>query len=347
MRALLALIAAAVLIVGAPAVALADPGQGDGSGTSSGSVTISLLDVATSLKDDPRANIYITDNVPPGKTITHQVRVTNNTGAPATLDVYAGSAKIVDSAFTPENRGVDTALTSWIALDKSELQLDDGQSEDVTVTIAVPADAPEVEQFGVIWASTQPASATGDQVQVVSRVGVRVYLSVGEGNGPPSDFAIASLTPQRDADGNATVVANVENTGGRAIDVSGTLDLTDGPGGLTANTVSAKTTTIVPGDGGEVVFALPNSASLPAGPWQGVVKLESGFNKHDSSVKITFPDKGIGDSVSESSSMSWGAILGVIAALALVIAAGFFVISRRRAAAHAGHSDSSPGAELP
>ncbi|MCJ0906109.1 DUF916 domain-containing protein [Rhodococcus sp. ARC_M6] len=347
MRALLALMAAAVLIVGAPAVALADPGQGDGSGASSGSVTISLLDVASSLKDDPRANIYITDNVPPGKTITHQVRVTNNTGAPASLDVYAGSAKIVDSAFTPENRGVDTALTSWIALDKSELQLDDGQSEDVTVAIAVPADAPEVEQFGVIWASTQPASAPGDQVQVVSRVGVRVYLSVGEGNGPPSDFTIASLTPQRDADGNATVVANVENTGGRAIDVSGTLDLTDGPGGLTANTVSAKTTTIVPGDGGEVVFALPNSASLPAGPWQGVVKLESGFNKHDSSVEITFPDKGIGDSVSESSSMPWGAILGVIAALVLVVAAAFFVIRRRRTAAHAAHSDSSQGAELP
>lgn len=346
MRALLALLAAVLLMIGAPAVVFAAPG--DGGDEPSGSVTIALLDVANSLKDDPRANVYITDNVPPGQTMTHQVRVTNNTGAPAILDVYAGPAKIVDGAFTPENRGEETVLTSWISIEKPVLSLDDGQSEDVTVTIAVPADAPEVEQYGVIWASTQPASEGDEQIQVVSRVGVRVYLSVGEGNGPPSDFAITDLTPQRDADGNAALVANVNNTGGRAIDVSGSLDLTGGPGGLTANTVSAQTTTIAPGEGGEVVFALPDSASLPAGPWQAAVNLESGFNKHDSSAEITFPDEGVGEAVGESGSLSGGAIAGIVVAVIVVLGGLAYLLIRRRSAAgaHEARSNDSQGADL-
>lgn len=330
MRSFLTLsIASLLLSVFGTATAAANPGEA--ADASSGSITIALLDVASELADDPRANVYITDNVPPGRTITHHVRVTNRTGADAVLDVYAGPAKIVDGTFTPQDRGDTNPLTSWIGLDKNGLALADGQSEDVAVTITVPEDAPEVEQYGVIWASTQPKADT-DGVQVVSRVGVRVYLSVGAGNGPPSDFAIANLIPQRDADGNATIVAEVHNNGGRAVDLNGSLDLANGPGGLTARTVPAQTVTVGPGGTGEVAFVVPKSATLPAGPWEAAVKLESGFNRHDSAASITFPDRGVGESVGASNSgwpiAAWIAL--VTAVLLAVSAIGLYVVRHRR-----------------
>ena len=338
MRSLFALSIASLLLLvfGVNTTANAAPDGSDDA--SSGSITIALLDVATDLRDDPRANVYITDNVPPGNTITHHVRVTNHTGADAALDVYAGPAKIADGTFTPEERGETSALTSWITLDKAGLTLADGESDDVTVTIAVPKDAPETEQYGVIWASTQPNPGT-DGVQVVSRVGIRTYLSVGAGNGPPSDFTISEVTPKRDADGNATVVAAVHNTGGRAVDLTGSLDLTNGPGGLTAQTVSAQTVTVGPGGDGKVSFTVPNSATLPAGPWQAAVKLASGFDKHDIATSITFPDKGIGETVGASDGRSIGAWVGVaLAVLVVALAVAAYVMRNRRGNAGTGAS---------
>lgn len=343
MRSLPALaIASLLLVLGAVPAAVAAPGETDEA--PSGSVTIALLDVATDLKHDPRANVYITDNVPPGKTITHHVRVTNDTGAEASLDVYAGPATIVDGAFTPQSRGDTSALTSWITVDKPEVRLADGQSDDVTVTIAVPNDAPEIEQYGVIWASTQPRAAAVGEVDLVSRVGVRVYLSVGEGNGPPSDFTITSVTPQRDADGSATVVAAVDNTGGRAVDLNGTVDLSDGPGGLTVNTIAAQTVTVSPGDGNKVTFTIPNSSALPAGPWEAKVKLESGFNKHDVSASVTFPDKGVGATADTTSSgwpvVAWiGIAIGILAA---ALALAWYVLRNRRGTGTPVSSVASP-----
>ncbi|WP_194860970.1 hypothetical protein [Dietzia sp. SYD-A1] len=295
-----------------------------------GSIRISLMDIPADRVDDPRARSYIVDNIPPGESISRRVQVTNDTGAPATLDVYAGPAEIRDGAFVPRPRGETNPLSSWVELSADEVTLDNGQSAEVLVTITVPEDAPEVEQYGAVWVSTRPAAAEGEeQIQQVSRVGVRLYVSVGEGNGPPSDFQIESLTPQRDAEGNAAVAVRVQNTGGRAVDVSGDLTLGDGPGGLTAQAMSASTVTIPPGDGGEVMFVIPSSVEFPAGPWQATADLESGWAQHSISSEITFPDQGVGETSDGDGGWPiglWGALIaGLLAATALAL-----ILLRRR-----------------
>lgn len=63
------------------------------------------------------------------------------------------------------------------------------------------------------------------------RVGIRLYVLVGAGNPPAADFAVESLTAARSADGLPVVRAAVRNTGGRALDLSGTLRLVAGPTG--------------------------------------------------------------------------------------------------------------------
>ncbi|WFR72844.1 hypothetical protein P9209_02770 [Prescottella defluvii] len=329
LRSLLALLAATLLAVGIPASAIAEPDQPAGA-VLDGSIGIRLVDAPVELKDDPRALRYIVDNLPPGTTITRHVMVSDNTGAPAKIDVYAGPARIADGAFVLQEPGEKNALTSWTTVDQPTLELDNGQQAEVAVTIAVPKDAPEVEQYAVIWASHKTPATDGSGITNESRVGVRVYLSVGPGNGPPADFTISSLTPRRGPDGTASVVASVTNTGGRAVDLAGTLNLSGGPGGLSAGPIDGQVATIAPGENGEVAIAVPDSAALPAGPWKADVKLESGIVKHDMSATVTFPDKGDGESVGASDSTSWPLILGIVVAVLVVAGLGAYLVIRRR-----------------
>lgn len=324
LRSLLTFLAAALVAVGVPTSALAAPDQA----APDGSIGVRLLDAPVALKDDPRALRYIVDNLPPGTTITRHVMVSNDTGAPAQIDVYAGAARIADSAFTLGEPGETNALSSWISVDRPTVDLADGEQAEVAVTIAVPQDAPEVEQYAVIWASHKAPASNG--VTNESRVGVRVYLSVGPGNGPPADFTISSLTPRRGADGLASVVASVTNTGGRAVDLAGRLNLSGGPGGLSAGPIDSAVATIAPGEAGEVVIAVPDSAALPAGPWKADVTLESGIIKHDTSATLTFPDKGDGESVGASDSTSWPLIGGIVVAVLAVAGVGGYLVVRKR-----------------
>jgi hypothetical protein len=174
-------------------------------------------------------------------------------------------------------------------MDQESAVLEAGAALQVPVTIAVPGDASEGERYGVIWAETE---STGDgQVQQVSRVGIRVYLSVGPGGEPASDFRIESLQARRLDDGSVRVVASVENTGGRALDLEGSLRLKEGPGGLSAGPFdTAESTTLEPGGVGEVVVDL--AADLPAGPWRAVMTLRSGQLERSAQATLTFPDQG-------------------------------------------------------
>ncbi len=108
-----------------------------------------------------------------------------------------------------------------------------------TVTIAVPARASAGEQYGVVWAEVSAPPPPGGGIGATNRVGVRMYLSVGAGGEPASDFEVSALQGQRAADGSPVVVATVRNTGARALDLGGELRLANGPGGLSAGPISA------------------------------------------------------------------------------------------------------------
>ena len=108
------------------------------------------------------------------------------------------------------------------------------------MTIAVPIDAAPGERYAVVWAETRSTPSEGGITQV-NRVGIRIYLAIGAGGPPAADFTIDSLTAIRSADGRPMVVATVHNTGGRALDMSGTLELSAGPGGLSAGSVPGRT----------------------------------------------------------------------------------------------------------
>jgi len=255
------------------------------------SVGIRLVDVPVAAQADPRAHAYILDRIAPGTTITRRVEVQNNTLTAQSVRVYTGSAAITAGVFTVSGTGAaPTDLTTWATVAPPRLEMAPGQRTDAMVTIAVPPDAPEAENYGVVWAEITSPASPGTSTQV-SRVGVRIYLAVGPGNGPPAAFGVAGLTAGRSPQGDPMVTAMVTNTGGRAVDVSGILTLAGGPGGLTLAPVPVvRPVTLAPGTSAEVTAV--TDRALPAGPWDATLALHSGLTTGEATGQVTFPAVG-------------------------------------------------------
>ena len=286
MRRLLASLAVAGAFVAPATPAYSASGQSAPSANKHPGLGIQLLEAPTALAKDPRAHIYIIDHLAPDTTIQRKVQVNNGTAKPLDISLYAAGSDIKDGVWSPFSGHQQDELSQWTSVEPSSLHLDAGQSAVVQTTIDVPADAASGERYAVIWAESQiPGSGP---VREVARAGVRVYLSVGKGGAPPTDFRIDSLSGARTKDGHPEVLAQVHNTGGRAIDISGSLKLTDGPGGLTAGPFAAKLgTTLAPGQSEPVTVVLDKS--LPAGPWNARIVLQSDLTKRAAKATITFP----------------------------------------------------------
>lgn len=261
-----------------------------------GGIGVQLLDIPAATQNDPRAQVYIVDRLAPGVKIQRRILVQNNSNSAQSVRIYPGAATIEAGNFIGGNDPAVNELTTWTAVDQPQLELLAGEAVEVMVTITVPLDAPESEQYAAVWAEVRSAPAEGTNIIQASRVGIRIYLSVGPGNGAPTNFSITSLSAARDVNGNPTLTTLVTNTGGRAIDITGELTLADGPAGLSAGPFPAQqSTTVAPGGQQNVVFTL--DAGLPNGPWEAQLKLKTGLVEREAVATVTFPDTGQGETI--------------------------------------------------
>jgi hypothetical protein len=314
----------------APAVAF---GPGLSAQTSTEQVGIRLLEAPEERVDDPRARQYVIDHLNPTNEITRRFEVSNQTSERKTIKLYAGSAQISEDRFVADDGEGSGDLIKWTTVTPSELDLASGASGEGTVTIDVPANAADGERYGVVWAEL-PASETPSGVTLVNRVGVRIYLSVGDGDEPESDFEIEEFVAARANDGRPVMRAQVHNTGGRALDLSGELNLEDGPGSLSAGPFPVELgTTLAPGDRAPAVVLL--DPELPNGPWTARIKITSGELTKSATARITFPDTP-GESAQpvEANTVTGtagGLALAGIAGVLLLTAIGLiFLVARRR-----------------
>lgn len=273
---LAALLSLAALTVPAASAVEGQPGLG-----------IRLLDAPVDRRDDPRAQVYVVDHLAPGGTITRRVEVVNGTDQPLTARVYAGAAQVVEGTFSGLPAGAPGELVDWTTLDRSSVTLAPRARAVVKVVVAVPDDASPGERYGAVWAELPPA---GSGVAQVNRVGVRLYVSVGEGGEPASDFTVESLQASRRDDGRPVVTAQVRNTGGRALDMRGELRLTDGPGGLSAGPFPATVGTTL-GIGATAPVEVVLDKAIDGGPWLATITMRSGLLVRRAEARITFPDE--------------------------------------------------------
>jgi hypothetical protein len=291
-----------------------------------GGIGVRLLDAPTDCADDPRAHVYIVDHLAPGATIVRHVEVSNTTTAPRRVSMYAAGARVDSDGFDVEPGRTGDELTSWVTVAPGAVEVPARTAATVTVTVRVPRRATAGERFGVVWAEPAPPALPG-QVTVVNRVGVRLYLDIGPGGEPPTDFAISGVAAGRGVDGGLYVAATVRNTAERALDMLGSLRLVDGPAGLTTPVVAVPSGRTI-GKGASARLVIPVTASLPLGPWTAHLELSSGLVHHTATVRLLFPA-----SPGEHPGLRLGpsVLLVVLSAGggAVVVLAGFILVTRR------------------
>ncbi|MER5433701.1 peptidase [Streptomyces sp. NPDC002588] len=320
----------AVVLVAAAFAAATSTSPSAATTTDPGVVGVRLVDIPASLADDPRAHHYIVDNLLPGTTIKRRVEVSNSSASKAHVDLYPGAAHIVRGAFVGESGRAKSELTTWTTLDHRSLDVPAHSTARATVTMTVPKDAAPGERYGVVWA--QISGGRGGSITLVNRTGIRAYLSVGGKNPPPSDFTADTMTAERDASGRAVVLAQIHNTGGRALDLSGTLRLSKVSGSLSAGPYAVQLgTTLAPRQSEPVKVLVTDQVA--DGPWKATLELKSGLVEKTYHARITFPHKPGASAPSATwveSASSFPVLLGGLMALLLAAAVPIGVIRHRR-----------------
>jgi hypothetical protein len=314
------------IAAGGQVAATADVPSPAPSAVASGGVGLRLVDVPAATRDDPRAALYIVDHLPRGAAIHRRVQVSNTSTSPVQISLYTAAASIARGVFVGAEARTANDLSTWTSVNPGLLTLPRGGTADVTVTIAVPKDAAPGESYGALWAEARaPSSPQG--VTEVNRVGLRLYISVGSGGAPAPDFTIESLTAERSAEGLPVVLAKVRNSGGRALDMSGSLALAlvGGPGGLNAGPYPATLGTTLAIKDTEIV-RVTLDRRVPAGPWSARMTLRSGLLERTEQATLTFPETGDSVTVDTRSSPPWFAY----GALAALIGGVVVVVTRRR-----------------
>lgn len=181
-----------------------------------GSIGVQLRDVPTTARLDPRARLYIVDHVAPGSVLNRRIQVSNTTAAKTRVAIYPAAATIAKGSFVGSDGHTRNELSTWTSVRPDSSAIPAGGRRTAVVTIKVPHDAAPGERYGVVWAETRAPPPPGGGITQVSRVGIRIYLSVGPGGPPAADFTIASLTAKRSSDDRPMVLVTVHNTGGRA-----------------------------------------------------------------------------------------------------------------------------------
>jgi hypothetical protein len=295
-----------------------------------GSFGVRLVDVPVSEANNPRALRYIIDYLPTGTVIHRRILIENEEAKTAHFTVYAAAAHIVGGLFVGDAGATRDELTTWVSVQHPVVTLAAGASVMDMITVKVPRGATRGEQYGVIWvqqAAKVRTQNTKSSVTEVARVGVRMYVAVGRGGAPPSSFDITSLTGHRTVAGQPTIVAHVNNTGGRAIDLSGTVRLADGPGNTSSGPFrTQKIVTLAPGQSWNLTFAAPKS--LPDGSWRATVTLTSGLTTATATATVRLAPAVATQAA--LSAMQWiGLSLGGLV-LVLVIVMGRYALQHRR-----------------
>jgi hypothetical protein len=299
------------LLLACPLAATADPADPD----DPGSIGIGLVPDADS-SPDPRSRMYIVDHVAPGTEVRREIMVQNASPRPQHVELYASAAEIDGEAFVAVVERGGNDLSEWTTLERPSLDLEPGETERVGVTIAVPRTASEGERYAAVLAEVaSPATETG-ALQQVNRVGIRVYLSVGPGGEPPTDFTIDDLEVHVPARGGWPVLrAQVTNAGERALDLSGEATLRREGGTITAGPfTTTAVVSVAPGGSGTVDIVLDEP--LPGGAWHAEATLRSGDVERTAEARVQLPDFE-GPQRSDRSGMVAGLIAGLVVAVAL------------------------------
>ncbi|WP_329104022.1 DUF916 domain-containing protein [Micromonospora sp. NBC_01699] len=329
------LAAVAVLTVTVPVPPAGAVSRAPNGDDEDGRISIRLLDIPAARVQDPRARTYIIDHLKPGATINRRIEVRNSSSEQRKIELYAAGASIEESVFVGADGRTANELSDWIGVEVPSVDLAPNSKKLVRVTITVPETASAGERYAAVWAQVTRPPSDDSNVGQIRRVGVRVYLDIGTGGEPATDFRVDGLAFGPPAGQWPVVTAEVHNTGGRALDMAGTLTLAHSSGTLRAGPFDvASGVSILPGQSGQVHVVLDQP--LPDGRWDARLVLLSGTVERVTEATLTLPAP-VGAIVAEPDGRSAPVLaIGAGLLLAVVVVAFLAYLVRRNRATRAG-----------
>ncbi len=128
-----------------------------------------------------------------GETVNESVTLENLSGKTQYISVFFREAIPRNENFIISEDTDFSDIGNWTTLTESSYTLTAGEKKKIPFEIIVPSDAAEGEYHGAVFAAIE--SPENDNLKVVTRIGVRVYLNVTEGS-----YGLASVLNGRGSD---------------------------------------------------------------------------------------------------------------------------------------------------
>jgi len=291
------------------------------------SVGIRIMDVPVSEAHDPRASAYIIDHLNPGTTIHRRLQLSSTSPTTQKVTLYAGAATIVKNSFTVAAGTTGNDLTSWMKVSPATVSLAPRSKKIVNVTVVVPKMASEGERYGVVWAQLSHLNANG--ITEINRVGIRLYLDIGPGGAPPTEFTVTGLAAGPRSGTWPTVTANVTDTGQRALDLTGAMTLSNADGSVKAGPFQVQGgITLLPGHVAPVTVVI--NRALPTGTWNADLKVTADTTTREVKGTVVLGPANTIKTVKEAQSTSVLPTVLLIAAVVLLLGVIAYLLIRRR-----------------
>jgi hypothetical protein len=135
----------------------------------------------------------------------------------------------------------------WVAIERREIEITAGRPYRFRFEVAPPADTPPMEcRFALMIEGQQPTDAPGMPIALGARIGVIVYMTVGDA-APALELAGTSIGK---VDGKPVPVLKIRNSGNAHGRLAGFLKATDADGNTLE--LQAATSPIMPGETREI-----------------------------------------------------------------------------------------------
>jgi hypothetical protein len=259
-----------------------------------------------------RDRSYVVRTVAPGTGFDDRLEARNLTDQPLDLVVEPVDAAITpDGSFAP---GTTTAVEGgWLRVTPGQVRVPARGSARVALRVDVPADAAPGDHVAAVVVR-KAAAPSGSGVQVVNRVGVRVYLTVPAPAGGPAPRRAFELRALRWT-GDRNFEADVANVGDLLVEPVGKLTIARGD--FTTSVDVPVLGTVPPG----AVTTLPvrTQGRLDRGTYEATLRLRLVQGGEEQEQRVTFTVSAPPRTVEDADGLPLLPLLIAVAALALVV----------------------------
>lgn len=155
-----------------------------------------------------------------GQTINDELTILNDGTTAYDFIVYARPYSVTGEEYTPDYTSVQPNADAyrWVQFSQTNWHIEPRQTVKVPYTIHVPEDAAPGGHYGVIFAESQPGTASGFAVTFKKRVGSVIYATV---NGPyiSGGQLLDTFVDPIQFHAPLTAAFNIENSGNADFDV--------------------------------------------------------------------------------------------------------------------------------